>query len=227
MRALRLMNRMKQMINIKKEEERLYALTRIEREFWSKPGVVLAGMDEVGRGPLAGPVVAACVVLPPEPLVQFVNDSKKLSGKLRKEVCGSILKQAGGYALGWVEADAIDKSGILHATREAFCLACTRINLPITDLLIDALRDLPVPMRQHSFIRGDAQSYLIGAASIVAKVLRDEYMEEQHELYPKYGFARNKGYGTAEHIKALKEYGPCPLHRYSFIKGILEVDYGA
>lgn len=214
------MNRMKQMIKTK-EEERLYSLTRIERELWMQPGVVLAGMDEVGRGPLAGPVVAACVVLPPAPLVRFVNDSKKLTAKRRSEVYESITKQAEGFALGWVKAEAVDNRGILKATREAFCLACTRIKLPVTDLLIDALRDLPVPMRQHSFIHGDAQSYLIGAASIIAKVLRDKYMEEQHELYPQYGFNKNKGYGTAEHIAALKNYGPCPLHRQSFIKGIL------
>jgi len=203
------------------EAQRLFELTAIEREFWQQPDVILAGMDEVGRGPLAGPVVTACVVLPPEPLVAYVKDSKKLSEKRRELVYEEILKIASDYACGWIWPQEIDAINILQATRKAMCMAYEGLKMPATDVLIDAVKDLPLKARQHSFIKGDALSYLIGAASILAKVQRDRYMIEQDAIYPQYGFARNKGYGTAEHIAALREYGPCPLHRRSFIGKLL------
>jgi len=203
------------------ETERLYELTALERGFWGKPGLVVAGMDEVGRGPLAGPVVAACVVLPPEPLVPYVNDSKKLTEKRREQLYGEIRAGAPGCATGWVGPDIVDGINILQATRRAFCLAYQSVGIPVTDVLVDALEGLAIPARQHAYIHGDALSYLIGAASIVAKVERDRYMTEQDALYPQYGFARNKGYGTAEHIAALRRFGPCPIHRRSFLAGIL------
>ncbi len=203
------------------EAERLHALTEIERGLWVQQGIVLAGMDEVGRGPLAGPVVAACVVLQPEPLIAYVNDSKKLSPKRRELLYEELKANAEAYALGWVEPGEIDQINILQATKRAFCMAFNGLSLPVTDVLVDAVRDLAIPVRQHAYIHGDALSYLIAAASIIAKVERDRYMVEQDALYPQYGFARNKGYGTAEHIAALKRFGPCPLHRRSFIGGIL------
>lgn len=207
------------------EQERLFAITEIERPLWATPGVLLGGMDEVGRGPLAGPVVAACVMLPPAPPaapIAHVKDSKQLAEKRRRQVCEEILAQAEGYALGWVEPTVIDEINILQATRLAFKQAYEGMQTPPTDVLVDALRDLDIPARQHAYIHGDAISYLIAAASIVAKVARDAYMIEQDAIYPAYGFARNKGYGTAEHLAALWQHGPCPLHRRSFLGKILQ-----
>ncbi len=200
-----------------KELLRLAELSKIDRIYWDQPGVVLAGMDEVGRGPLAGPVVVGCVVMPSEPLLPFVNDSKKLSEKRREAIYEQILSTALAHSTAWVGPEVIDEINILEATKRGFAEAFRKIGLPVTDVLIDALQGLDIPARQHPLIHGDALTYSIGAASILAKVARDRYMIEQDALYPQYGFARNKGYGTAEHIAALKQYGPCPLHRRSFI----------
>ncbi|HWR23595.1 MAG TPA: ribonuclease HII [Feifaniaceae bacterium] len=209
------------------EAERLFALTEIERGFWQRPGIALAGMDEVGRGPLAGPVVSACVALPPEPFIEYVNDSKKLTEKRRVELAEKIRALSSGYAFGWVWPDVIDEINILQATRRAFRLAFENMSIPVTDVLVDALEGLEISARQHPFIHGDARSYLIAAASIVAKVERDAYMIEQDAIYPQYGFKTNKGYGTPEHIDALKAYGPCPIHRRSFLKKLFGEDsYG-
>ena len=199
-----------------KELQRLQKLTEIDRTYWDQ-GLVLAGMDEVGRGPLAGPVVVGCVVMPPEPLLPYVNDSKKLSEKRREALYEQILATSLAHSTAWVGPEVIDEINILEATKRGFDEAFSKIGLPVTDVLIDALRGLDIPARQHPLIHGDALTYSIGAASILAKVARDRYMIEQDALYPQYGFARNKGYGTAEHIAALREYGPCPIHRRSFI----------
>ena len=200
-----------------KELLRLAELSKIDKTYWEQPGVVLAGMDEVGRGPLAGPVVVGCVVMPPEPLLPYINDSKKLSEKRRESLYEQILATALAHSTAWVGPEVIDEINILEATRRGFAEAFAQIGAPVTDVLIDALRGLDIPARQHPLIHGDALTYSIGAASILAKVARDRYMLEQDALYPQYGFARNKGYGTAEHIAALREYGPCPIHRRSFI----------
>ena len=200
-----------------KELLRLSELSKIDRTYWDQPGVILAGMDEVGRGPLAGPVVVGCVVMPPEPLLPYVNDSKKLSEKRREMLYEQILATSLAHATAWVGPEIIDEINILEATKRGFAEAFAKIGVPVTDVLIDALRGLDIPVRQHPLIHGDALTYSIGAASILAKVARDRYMIEQDALYPQYGFARNKGYGTAEHIAALREYGPCPIHRRSFI----------
>jgi ribonuclease HII len=200
-----------------KELLRLSELSKIDRTYWDQPGVILAGMDEVGRGPLAGPVVVGCVVMPPEPLLPYVNDSKKLSEKRREMLYEQILATSLAHATAWVGPEIIDEINILEATKRGFAEAFAKIGVPVTDVLIDALRGLDIPVRQHPLIHGDALTYSIGAASILAKVARDRYMVEQDALYPQYGFARNKGYGTAEHIAALKQYGPCPIHRRSFI----------
>ena len=200
-----------------KELQRLAELSKIDKTYWDQPGVILAGMDEVGRGPLAGPVVVGCVVMPPEPLLPYVNDSKKLSEKLRETLYDQILATSLAHATAWIDPETIDEINILEATKRGFKEAFAKIGVPVTDVLIDALRGLDIPARQHPLIHGDALTYSIGAASILAKVARDRYMIEQDALYPQYGFARNKGYGTAEHIAALKAYGPCPIHRKSFI----------
>lgn len=205
------------------EADRLLQITQIERPFWNNSSCVLAGMDEVGRGPLAGPVVAACVVLPSEPLIEYVNDSKKLTEKKRELLYPQICKEAITYSTGWVYPDIIDRDNILQATKIAFQQAFIGANRDhkITDVLIDALEGLDIEANQHAFIHGDARSYLIAAASILAKVERDHYMQEMDAMYPEYGFSRNKGYGTAEHIIALKKFGPCPIHRRSFIKKLI------
>lgn len=203
------------------EAERLQALSAMDREYWSQPGCVLAGMDEVGRGPLAGPVVVACVVMPPEPLVAYINDSKKMTPKRRETAYGQLIETATAYATAWVTPDVIDEINILEATRRAFAEAFGQMNATITDVLIDALTGLNIPARQHPVIHGDALSYSIACASVIAKVERDRYMVEMDALYPGYGFANNKGYGTAEHIAGLKALGPCPLHRKSFIKNFV------
>ena len=202
------------------EDARLFELTKIERELWGR-GAVIAGMDEVGRGPLAGPVVTACVSLPGSLLIKYINDSKRVSANRREKLAIEIENMAIAYGVAWVYQEEIDEINILNATKKAFAIAYREMKLECSDVLIDAVRGLDIPAAQHSIIHGDAESYLIAAASILAKVKRDGYMVQMAERYPEYGFERNKGYGTAEHIAALKKFGPCPLHRRSFIAGIL------
>lgn len=204
----------------KNEAERLFELTKIEREYWGK-GILPAGMDEVGRGPLAGPVVTACIILPPEPLVEYVNDSKKVSEGRREKLYPQLTELAESWSTGWATPEEIDEANILNATKIAFKRAFDGMTTKPSHLLIDAVTGLEVDAEQHPFIHGDALSYLIAAASIVAKVERDRYMVEMSRLYPEYAFDKNKGYGTAEHITALKKYGPCPIHRRSFIKNFV------
>ena len=192
----------------KNEDERLKELCRIEREYWNK-GILPGGMDEVGRGPLAGPVVAACIVL----LIKYVNDSKKLSPGRREKLYPQLIDSAVSVAAGWREPAEIDEINILNATKRAFKEAFDKLDKKPDVVLLDAISGLDISAEQHPLIHGDALSYLIAAASIVAKVQRDNYMIEIDALYPEYGFAKNKGYGTAEHIAALKKYGPCPIHK--------------
>ena len=203
------------------EAERLAILSAPDRTFWVRKGVVLAGMDEVGRGPLAGPVVVGCAAMPQEPLIEHVNDSKQVSEKRREALYPTLTESALGYATAWVFEDVIDEINILEATKRAFTSAFAQMKLPVTDVLIDALTGLNIPARQHPMVHGDALSYSIACASIIAKVQRDRYMREQDAIYPQYGFAKNKGYGSAEHIAAIKQYGPCPIHRKSFLKNYL------
>jgi len=199
------------------ECERLDALCQPDRAYWGRDHILLAGMDEVGRGPLAGPVVACCAAMPPEPLIERVDDSKKVPEARRKALFPLLTETALGYALGWVWPDAIDELNILNATKLAFQQAFDAMPVCVSDVLVDAVQGLNISARQHAIVHGDALSYSIACASIIAKVARDRYMTEQDALYPEYGFARNKGYGTAEHIAALRRYGPCPIHRKSFI----------
>ncbi len=178
-------------------------------------GLVVAGMDEVGRGPLAGPVVTACVVMPEEPVLAWVDDSKKLSESRREKVYEEIMSHALYVGIGEVSPEEIDEINILEATRKAMRTAASVV--PADIFLIDAVTKLGLNGREVPIIKGDATSYSIAAASIVAKVTRDRLMIVLDRQYPEYGFARNKGYGTKEHIDALKRSGPCPVHRRSFI----------
>ena len=173
-------------------------------------GTSLAGMDEVGRGPLVGDVVTACVILPAEPVFPWIDDSKKLSAARREEVYAQIMEHALYVGVGRASAREIDEMNILNATRLAM------------ERAVDAVRGLNLPFPTISIIHGDATSYHVAAASIVAKVPRDRQMAEYAKQYPQYGFDHNMGYGTAEHIDALRRFGPTPEHRRSFIRKFLE-----
>ncbi len=180
----------------------------------------VAGIDEVGRGPLAGPVVAAAVVLPPGAVLAGVRDSKALTPRQREVSCDTVLSCAEDVGIGVVEAETIDRINILQATFRAMLSAVEQLKHPPQYLLIDGPYRLPTDLPQEGIPKGDRLSLSIAAASIVAKVYRDRLLHEYHQLYPMYGFDRNKGYGTAEHLAALREYGPCPVHRLSF-RGVL------
>ena len=195
-------------------EARVRQLAQTDEAFWSQ-GIVLAGMDEAGRGPLVGNVVAACVVMPSAPLLPWVDDSKKLSEKRREQVYQEILATALYVGVGQATPAEIDEMNILEATLKAMREAAAQV--PAEVFLIDAVTKLGLRGQEVPIIKGDATSYSIAAASIVAKVTRDHQLLELDARYPAYGFARNKGYGTQEHIAALRSLGPCPEHRRSFI----------
>ena len=203
-------------VRISKEE--LYETMSVyEKEAFSQGFSLIGGMDEAGRGPLAGPVVAACVILDPSKPVLGVNDSKKLSPKRRQELKKEIEEKAIAIGVGIVDEKRIDEINILEATKEAMRMAVSNLKVTPDMLFIDAVHLPGVPMEQRSIIKGDALSVSIAAASIIAKETRDEMMVKMDETYPGYGFAKHKGYGTKEHIQAIQEMGPCPIHRRSFI----------
>jgi ribonuclease HII len=181
----------------------------------------VAGIDEAGRGPLAGPVVAAAVILPRQGINQELFDSKKLSPQKRDDLYGVILSEALGVGVGIVGQKTIDLLNILEATLEAMALAVKNLSLPPDFLLIDGLQGPRLPIPQKPIPKGDQLSNSISAASIIAKVTRDRMMEEYHQKYPLYNFARHKGYGTKEHLKAIQTYGICELHRKTF-RGVKE-----
>lgn len=199
-------------------QEKLLRMTRLEEEIWAQ-GLLAAGIDEAGRGPLAGPVAAACVVLEKGKCIPGVDDSKKLSEKKRGELFERILQQARYARCAMLPAEEIDRINILQATKKAMEQAAEGAQGCV--FLVDAVTGLALPGPAQSLVKGDATSHMIAAASIVAKVTRDRYMLELDERYPQYGFARHKGYGTAEHIAAIRRFGPCPEHRRSFLKNIL------
>ncbi len=177
----------------------------------------ICGIDEVGRGPLAGPVVAGAVILPKGLKIPYVNDSKKLTAKQREELNDEIIDKAVSYGIGVVSPERIDEINILQATYEAMRAAVSKLD-PAPDLLLNDAVIIPeLTQKQVKIIKGDAKSLSIASASIIAKVFRDRYMEHISERYPEYDFASNKGYGSAAHIEALKKYGPCEIHRRSFI----------
>ena len=197
------------------ELARTEELKKYEKEYASFS--YICGIDEVGRGPLAGPVVAGAVILPKDCDILYINDSKKLSAAKREELYDEIMEKAVSVGLGFVDPKRIDEINILQATYEAMRQAIGNLN-PQPDLLLNDAVTIPgVAIKQVPIIKGDAKSISIGAASIIAKVTRDRLMEEYDRMYPGYGFASNKGYGSAEHIKAIKEQGPTPIHRQSFI----------
>ncbi len=180
----------------------------------------IAGVDEVGRGPLAGPVVCAAVIMPldDDSLIEGVDDSKKLSAKKREELAERIKARAVCYSIVEVDEKQIDEINILEATKLGMKRAIESLETPSEVVLTDGNMTIDVATKQHSVIHGDALSYSIGAASIIAKVYRDRLLDEYAETYPQYGFEKNKGYGTAAHIQAIKEYGLCPIHRRTFTK---------
>ena len=191
-------------------------------EFDRAVGVAtLAGIDEAGRGPLAGPVVVAFFMMPLDVMIDKINDSKKVTEKNREKLF-DVIKEKSRYSIGIVSAETIDEVNILQATKLAMRECLDKIDPKPELTLIDAVK-LDVPYNTRSIVKGDATSYNIAAASILAKVTRDRIMRELDLLYPEYGFAKNKGYGTAEHIAALKKYGPCPEHRRTFIGHFVEV----
>lgn len=201
------------------EIKRTELMKEFDREY--KIYGTICGIDEAGRGPLCGPVVAAAVILPDEYNILYINDSKKLSETKREEVYKEIDKYAVAYGVGIVSPERIDEINILQATYEAMRTAIHKLSVTPDILLNDAVTISMVDIKQVPIIKGDAKSQSIAAASIVAKVTRDHLMEEYDKLYPEYGFAKHKGYGTAAHIKAIKEYGPCPIHRRTFIKNFI------
>ncbi|NLC31794.1 MAG: ribonuclease HII [Clostridiales bacterium] len=205
----------------KKRQQRLQTLVDHDAPYYAQ-GFRLAGIDEAGRGPLAGPVVAACVVMPKEPVIPWVDDSKMLSELRRELVYNDIIDTALYIGIGWVDAGEIDRINILQATIHAMRQAAAGARADI--YLVDAVKNLQLDGREKALVRGDSLSYAIAAASIIAKVSRDRLMRQEDERYPHYCFLKNKGYGTAEHIKALREYGPCPLHRKSFIGNFSQAD---
>ena len=177
---------------------------------------VIAGLDEAGRGPLAGPVVAAAVVLPQKGKWTGVDDSKKLSAGQREKIFPLLFEKALGVGVGIVDAQEIDRLNILQASLKAMQLAVGNLSLPPDFLLIDGIHSLRLPLPQQTIPKGDQRCLSIAAASIVAKVTRDRLMAAYHDQYPQYNFARHKGYGTQEHLQAIRKYGCCPLHRRSF-----------
>lgn len=214
---------------VEKYEKKLDAykaeLTRIDRMMLYERKYdgfgLIGGVDEAGRGPLAGPVVAACVILPKDHPILYVNDSKQLTARKREELYDVILREAVAYGIGMAGEKIIDEVNILQATYIAMRAAIDQMKIKPDCLLNDAVRIPDVAIRQVPIIGGDAKSASIAAASILAKVTRDRLMLEYDRLYPSYGFASHKGYGAPAHIEALKKYGPCPIHRQSFIGGIL------
>ena len=209
----------KKLEQYREELARLETISRYEKEY-DGYGYV-CGIDEVGRGPLAGPVVAGAVILPKDCRILYINDSKKLSAKKREELFDEIQKQAVAIGIGLVPHDRIDEINILQATYEAMREAISKLSVRPQILLNDAVTIPMVEIPQVPIIKGDAKSVSIAAASIVAKVTRDRLMVKYSELMPEYGFASNKGYGSQEHIEALKKYGPSPIHRKTFIKNFV------
>ena len=212
-----------------KELERLNNIKQIEMDLYKKGINSICGIDEAGRGPLAGPVVVASVIMPKESMIEGVNDSKKVSEKKREILYDKIINESIAYGIGIIGQDQIDNINILNATKEGLTLCIKELEKDLEEknnyikkpdiILVDALTKIDTDgISYRSIIKGDSKSYSIAAASIIAKVTRDRIMKEWDEIYPQYGFIKHKGYGTAAHIAAIKEFGICPLHRKTFVK---------
>lgn len=215
-----------------KELLRLQEIQKIERELYQKGVKSICGIDEAGRGPLAGPVVVASVIMPEGSMIEGVNDSKKVSEKKREKLYEQIIDEAVAYGVGIIDQNEIDRINILNATKEGLTLCIKELEKDLKEknrgiekpeiILVDALTKIDTDhIPYQSIIKGDAKSYSIAAASIIAKVTRDRIMRQWDEVYPEYGFAKHKGYGTAMHISAIKQYGICPLHRKTFVKNFI------
>lgn len=217
-----------------KELARLNELKKVENELYAQKNIkYIAGIDEAGRGPLAGPVVVACCLMPKHSMIEGVNDSKKVSEKKREKLYELITQEAISYGVGIIGQKEIDEINILQATKKGLTIAIKEMEKKLAEnpelgvnkpdaILVDALTKIDTDgIPYKSIIHGDAISYSIACSSIIAKVTRDRIMRQWDEIYPEYGFAKHKGYGTAAHIKAIKEYGVCPLHRISFTKNFV------
>lgn len=215
-----------------KELARLQEIQKIEKDLYAQGIKNICGIDEAGRGPLAGPVVVACVIMPKSSMLEGVNDSKKISEKKREALYEKIIEEAIGYGVAIVDQNEIDRVNILNATKQGLTTCIKELEKDLKEknrgfdkpdiILVDALTKIDTDgISYRSIIKGDSKSYSIAAASIIAKVTRDRIMRQWDEVYPQYGFQKHKGYGTAMHIKAIKEYGLCPLHRKSFTKNFV------
>lgn len=204
-----------------KERERFESMCQYENQAYNEGVELIAGIDEAGRGPLAGPVVAAAVILPRGLVIEGLNDSKKLTPAQRDRLYDIITEKAIAYSVGIADEKCIDEINILNAAKKAMLEAVSNLGVRPGLLLIDAVRLENVDIPQIPVIKGDSKSVSIAAASIIAKVTRDRLICEYDKIYPQYGFAKHKGYGTGEHIEAIKKYGICPIHRISFTKNFV------
>ena len=205
-----------------KEEARLLLLKEKENELRKKGFQYICGIDEAGRGPLAGPVVVASVIMPADSMIEGVNDSKKVSEKKREKIYEQILEEAISYGVAIIGQDEIDEINILNATKKGLTISLQELTQKPDIILVDALNGIDtMGIPYDSVIKGDAKCYSIAAASIIAKVTRDRIMREWDKIYPEYGFEKHKGYGTAAHIATIKENGLCPIHRRSFTKNFV------
>lgn len=210
-------------------KEKLIQMKKYESELYDKGVSIIGGIDEVGRGPLAGPVITCCIVLPKDFDILGIDDSKKLSEKKREELYDVILENALAYGIGLCDNNVIDEINILEATKVAMAMSIESCNImlenanlkPLEHVLIDAVKLDGIPCEQTNIIKGDANSISIAAASIIAKVTRDRMMIEYSEIYPGYAFEKNKGYGTKAHYEGLEKLGITPIHRRSFLKAVL------
>ena len=206
-----------------KEQTRLINLKQIENDLHKKGFKNICGIDEAGRGPLAGPVVVAGVIMPQDSMIEGVNDSKKVSEKKREVLYDLIIKEAISYSVQIIGQDVIDDINILNATKQGVTKIAEELEIKPDLIIIDALEHINTKgIPYESIIKGDAKCYSISCASILAKVTRDRIMREWDLVYPQYGFAQHKGYGTKKHMEAIREYGLCPIHRISFTKNIIK-----
>ena len=206
-----------------KEEARLLLLKEHENELRNKGFKTICGIDEAGRGPLAGPVVIASVIMPANSMIEGVNDSKKISEKKREKIYEQILEEAVSYGIAIIGQDEIDEINILNATKKGLTISLQELTEKPDLIVVDALSGIDtMGIPYESIIKGDAKCYSIAAASILAKVTRDRIMREWDKVYPEYGFEKHKGYGTAAHIAAIREHGICPIHRISFTKNFVQ-----
>lgn len=207
-----------------KELERLTKLKEMEKSLYQKGFQKIAGIDEAGRGPLAGPVVVASVIMPQNSILEGINDSKKVSEKKRERLYDLIIEEAICYSVAVIGQDVIDEINILNATKQGVSKVVQELQIKPNLILVDALTHIDTNgIPYDSIIKGDAKCYSIAAASILAKVTRDRIMRQWDEIYPQYGFSTHKGYGTAKHIEAIKQYGLCPIHRKTFTKNFVSI----